>query len=124
MSSVLVVDDEPIILKMVTAVLSDLGYENTEVAPDAETALKLACEHKHDIVLTDVKLPGMDGAELARQIKANLGVASPPVVLMSAYGEPRPNPGDGFIQKPFDVDQFASVMKRHLNGRRAKRSRR
>ena len=112
MSTVLVVDDEPIILKMVSAILSDLGYDRPTTAPDAETALELAMEKKPDIVITDVKLPGMDGTELARRLK-NDGMADTPVILMSAYGEPRPNPGDGFLQKPFDVDELARVMTRH-----------
>jgi CheY-like chemotaxis protein len=71
MTSVLIVDDEPFILKIVAAVLEDLGFEKTHTAPDAETALELAKRHKPDMVITDVRLPGMNGVELARQIKSN-----------------------------------------------------
>jgi CheY-like chemotaxis protein len=120
MSTVLVVDDEPIILKMVAAILSDLGYDKPATASDAETALELAMETKPDIVITDVKLPGMDGTELARRIKSD-GMTDTPVILMSAYGEPQPNPGDGFIQKPFDVDELARVMNRHVAVRHRKK---
>lgn len=45
----------------------------------------------------------MDGLELARRIKAN-GGAGTPVLLMSAFGEPRSHPGDAFLAKPFDID--------------------
>jgi two-component system response regulator (stage 0 sporulation protein F) len=114
MKSVLVVDDEPHILKMVAAVLEDLGCEDTQTAGDAETALVLMQKQPPDMVITDVKLPGMDGVELARRIKRGASKQRLPVVLMSAYGEPTPNPGDGFLHKPFDIDQLARVVKHHL----------
>jgi len=113
MSSVLVVDDEPFILKMVTAVLQDLGCEETHSVSDAETALEYVERLHPDMVITDVRLPGMDGVELTRRIKGNEG-SSMPVVLMSAYGEPSPNPGDGFLSKPFDIDELAQAVRRHL----------
>jgi CheY-like chemotaxis protein len=112
------VDDEPVILKMIAAVLTDLGYDATAIAADAETALDLAQLRKPDIVITDVRLPGMDGAELARRIKACAEMATTPVILMSAYREPSPNPGDAFLQKPFDVEQLALTVRRHIGDRR------
>ena len=95
----LVVDDEPAILRLVAVVLRDLGCE-TLTAPTAEHALEIAEKSHPDLVISDVKLPGMDGVELARRLKAK----NAHVLLMSAFGEPRKHDGDGFLAKPFDID--------------------
>ena len=104
----LVVDDEPAILRLVAFVLRDLGCD-TVTAPDAESALGLVERVHLDVVISDVKLPGMDGLELARRIKAN-GGAGTPVLLMSAFGEPRNHPGDAFLAKPFDIDGLVEFV--------------
>jgi DNA-binding NtrC family response regulator len=106
--TILVVDDETVILRMVLAIIDDLGFAETYTATDAETALELYEERRPSVVLTDVKLPGMDGVELARLIKAEDPHSS--VLLMSAHGEPDSHPGDGFLPKPFDVDQLNSLV--------------
>jgi two-component system alkaline phosphatase synthesis response regulator PhoP len=104
----LVVDDEPAILRLVAVVLRDLGCD-TLVAPDAEAALNLVENEHPDVVISDVKLPGMDGVELARRIKSN-GEKGTPVLLMSAFGEPRNHLGDGFLAKPFDIDGLVDFV--------------
>jgi CheY-like chemotaxis protein len=67
------------------------------------------------MVLTDVRLPGMDGVELTRRIKAE-DESQVPVLLMSAHGEPKGHQGDGFLPKPFDVEEFAVFVRRYANG--------
>jgi CheY-like chemotaxis protein len=104
----LVVDDEPAILRLVAVILRDMGCE-TLVAPDAESALELVSTEHPDVVISDVKLPGMDGVELARRIKSNGGTGTP-VLLMSAFGEPKNHPGDDFISKPFDIDGLVDFV--------------
>lgn len=116
--SILVVDDEPAIVRMVLAIIEDMGFAETYTAGDAETALEVFQERHPSIVLTDVKLPGMDGVELARRIKSDR-FAGTPVLLMSAHGEPKAHPGDGFLAKPFDVEQFAGFVQRHTRRRNA-----
>ncbi|MBI2912449.1 MAG: response regulator [Chloroflexi bacterium] len=105
----MVVEDEPAILRMVTFALRSLGYQ-AHAAPDAETALELLDSVRPDVIVADVRLPGMDGVELTRRVKSNGDLSSTPVVLMSAYGEPAQHEGDGFLPKPFDVDQLAAVI--------------
>jgi two-component system response regulator MprA len=114
--SILVVDDEPAIVRMVVAIIEDLGFAETYTAPDAETALEVFEARHPTLVLTDVKLPGMDGVELARRIKSD-GTRTP-VLLMSAHGEPVSHPGDGFLAKPFDLDQFAGFVNRYVRPER------
>jgi len=101
----LVVDDEPAILRLVAVVLRDLGCE-TLTAVNAESALEIAEKTNPDFVISDVKLPGMDGVELARRLKSR----KKPVLLMSAFGEPRKHDGDGFLAKPFDIDSLIEFV--------------
>jgi CheY-like chemotaxis protein len=110
----LVVDDEPAILRLVAVVLRDLGCD-TLTAPDAESALDLVQDAHPDIVITDVKLPRMDGLELARRIKSDDEAAETPVLLMSAFGEPRDHAGDGFLPKPFDIDGLVDFIAPYVN---------
>lgn len=105
----LVVDDEPAILRLVAVVLRDLGCD-TLTAADAEAALTLLEDQHPDVVISDVKLPGMDGVELARRIKSNGDDGKTPVLLMSAFGEPRNHPGDAFLAKPFDIDGLVDFV--------------
>lgn len=66
MSVVLVVDDEPTIRRLVAAFLIEGGCE-TMTAPDAETAWMAIGERKPDAIITDIRLPGMDGVEFAHR---------------------------------------------------------
>jgi two-component system nitrogen regulation response regulator GlnG len=103
-----VVEDESAIRRLIVVVLRDLGLE-TISAPDAETALGMLETASPDLIITDVRLPGMDGVEFTRRVKSD-GERKTPVLLTSAYGEPRGHQGDGFLPKPFDVDTLAEAV--------------
>ena len=113
MSAALIVDDEPAILRLVAMVLSELGFE-TLTARDAETAAELLKSSKPDLIVTDVRLPGMDGVELARRIKTSRRLKTTPVLLMSAYSEPPHHHGDGFIAKPFHISELEEAFSRYI----------
>lgn len=115
MTAALVVDDEPAILRLVAMVLAELGFE-TLTARDAETAAELLKSSKPDLVVTDVRLPGMDGVELARWIKSSKRLKKTPVLLMSAYSEPPQHEGDGFIAKPFDISELEEAFSAYAGG--------
>ncbi|MEO6197620.1 MAG: response regulator [Dehalococcoidia bacterium] len=112
----LVVEDEPAILRLVKIALQDLGVDHILPAPSAEAALQLLEESEltPSIAITDVRLPGIGGVELTRRIKADARFLDIPVLLMSAYGEPREHEGDAFLAKPFDVDEFAEFVSPYL----------
>jgi len=120
MSAALIVDDEPAILRLVAMVLTELGFE-TLTARDAETAAELLKSSKPDLIVTDVRLPGMDGVELARRIKASRRLKKTPVLLMSAYSEPSQHNGDGFIAKPFDISELEEAFSRYIGTEEAGR---
>jgi CheY-like chemotaxis protein len=112
-NSVLVVDDEPPVLRLLAWVMSGEGWD-VHTVPDAETALKQLPGLRPDVVLVDVRLPGMSGVELSERIKEMSGTR---VVLMSAYDRPRTHSGDAFVAKPFDINELARLLSGVLESR-------
>jgi CheY-like chemotaxis protein len=107
MSVVMVVDDEPTIRRLVAAVLIGSGCEPI-TAPDAETAMRALRERKPDAIITDIRLPGMDGIEFAEKVREDKNLSDIPVAFISAL-ESAPIDMAApvkFFQKPFDVDEL------------------
>jgi two-component system nitrogen regulation response regulator GlnG len=117
MSRVLVIDDEPSICWAFREHLGDLGHE-VEVAASAEAGLALAGREPHDVVVLDVRLPGIDGLSALSQLRALEGPA--PIIVITAFGNldtaVRAMDGGAFdyLVKPFDLDQAAAVITRAL----------
>ena len=80
---ILLVDDEPLILKGLTYTLEQEGYE-TNIAMDGEEALSKFMAHPYDLVLLDVMLPKMDGLTLCQRIRE---VSNVPIIMLTAKGE-------------------------------------
>ena len=80
--SVLIVDDEPDIQNMLESFLTELDY-NVSLAKNGQQALKSFSEIHHDLVLLDVKLPGISGIEVLEQIKATEPSTS--VIMLSGH---------------------------------------
>ena len=115
--TLLVVDDEPQILKVVTGILQDEGFE-VLTAPDGESALRLVADEAPDLVLLDIALPGMDGLEVLTELKRQY--AALPVVMLSAYGSvenavkaTRLGAYD-FIEKPPHADNLLLTVRNAL----------
>ncbi len=106
MSIVLVVDDEPAICRLLAAILSQNGCEPI-TAPDAEAAWAAIVERQPDAIITDIRLPGMDGVQLARKVREDERFSKVPLALMSAW-ESAPSfsrpPPVAYFRKPFDAD--------------------
>jgi two-component system phosphate regulon response regulator PhoB len=115
MRKILVVDDDPAIIRLLSTVLR---YESMSVvqADCGEEALDLIEQERPDVVLTDFFLPGMSGVEFCRQIKKNPRTASTPVILMTGAltradcQQTLAEGVDGFLQKPFSIKQLLDVM--------------
>jgi two-component system phosphate regulon response regulator PhoB len=118
---VLVVDDEAPLRELIVVTLGD-AYECEEAA-DGETALAMMEEDPPDIMFLDVMLPGLSGIEVLRAMRANPALRGVAVVVVSAWQGPQDiaraieSGADGFLEKPFRVDELASVA-RGLVGRR------
>jgi DNA-binding response OmpR family regulator len=81
---VLVVDDESNILELLFFNLQKEGYD-VDTAPDGETALQLFSKNKYDLVVLDRMMPGMDGCDVLKKIRA--GGADIPVIMLTAKAE-------------------------------------
>ena len=114
---VLIVDDHARNLKLARDVLLAAGFR-TLVARNAADAIALAAEHLPDVILMDLRLPDMDGAEAARILADGARTAAIPVVALSAVafeGDTAWLTRAGFagcLQKPIDVECFPHQVRR------------
>ncbi len=74
---ILIVDDDEFIRKIIRRVLVDLKFVNIKEIESAKSALLLMQGHTFDLIITDVQMPGMNGLELVRRIRAGLTPAAP-----------------------------------------------
>jgi len=113
--SILVVDDDPEIVTMLSARLSKRGYR-VETAGDGTNALELAKKGKPDLVLLDVMMPGKSGWEVARALKQDPSTQHIKIVMLTAIGEKTneitaPIYGaDAHVDKPFEFDKLERVI--------------
>ena len=117
MKRILVVDDQYGIRVLLCEILQKDGYEMYEAANGVQ-ALKIVKEKQPDLVLLDMKIPGMDGLEILRRIKGEHAHIN--VIMMTAYGElnlinEAMNLGAiTHFAKPFDIDDIRQVIKESL----------
>lgn len=120
--SVLVVDDNPTNLKLVAYVLTSRGFD-VRTAIDADTALAAIAARAPRLILMDLQLPGIDGLELTRRLKADAATASIVVIAVTAYAmkgdEERARAAgcDGYVAKPIDTRTLPDVVAKHLEGK-------
>jgi CheY-like chemotaxis protein len=122
---ILVVDDNPINLKLASEILLAGGY-TVDVAVDAEHAQELLTTVVPDLVLMDIALPGMDGLALTRIIKADARLKAVPVVALTAYAMRGDDAKaldagcDGYITKPIDTRALVERVSAIINEARAR----
>lgn len=119
MATILVVDDDPHIRKLVTVFLQKEGFKTIE-APDGVEALNQMESNKADLVVLDIMMPNMDGWELCRELRALYDI---PLLMLTAKGETSQkvkgfNLGtDDYLVKPFDplelVVRVKALLKRY-----------
>ena len=113
---ILIVDDERPIRELLRGTLESLDYR-TMLASNGEEALIRVGEDRPDLVLTDVMMPLLGGAELCRRLKADPATAAMPVLLMSAADgalQDASSGADAFIRKPFDLDEVEALIANYL----------
>jgi two-component system KDP operon response regulator KdpE len=115
-SRVLVVDDEPQILRALGINLRARGYE-VDLAPDGERALDVAARHHPDVVVLDLGLPGIDGVDVIRGLR---GWSQVPIVVLSvrdAEGDQvaaLDAGADDYVTKPFGMDELLARLRAAL----------
>jgi CheY-like chemotaxis protein len=118
MARILVIDDEPDVVRLIVKVLSGRGH-TVQVARDGASALARVKHEPPDVILLDSDLPKIDGAEVCRRLKADSTTAEIPIVLMtSAYIDIFDVDADGgpdaFVVRPFVREVLANVVERAL----------
>ena len=117
---VLIIDDNPVIIKMNETLLKTNGYDVIS-AMDGLSGLKMAQEEMPDIILLDIILPEMHGFEVCKKLKADPKTADIPIILVTASGleqvaqEEADIPADGYIAKPFGFKDLHEVIEEKLN---------
>ena len=111
-ATVLVVEDNALNLKLVRDVLGHAGYRVLE-AGDAERGIALARDEMPDLILMDIQLPGIDGVEALRRLRADDVTTSIPVVALTALAMKKDRERfmsagfDGYLEKPLSVPSLA-----------------
>lgn len=117
--TLLVIDDTPSNLSLVRVVLAARGYR-VITATGAEEALLLLADRLPDLILTDIQMPGMDGLELTRRLKADGATCHIPVVALTAHamkGDEEKALAAGcaaYITKPIDIHGFPDQVARAM----------
>ena len=119
MSTVLIVEDNDKNMKLARDVLQAKGYQTLE-AETGEEGVKLAKENVPDLVLMDIQLPGINGIEAFKQIRADPKTARIPVVALTASVTPTDRSQitaagfDAFVGKPINLKEFLDTVKRFV----------
>ena len=116
MSTVLIIEDNEKNMKLVRDVLQVKGYTTLE-AVTAEDGIKLAMEHKPDLVLMDIHLPGMNGIEALGVLRADSATASIPVIAVTASVMQQDRKlitdagFDAYVGKPINLKEFLDAVR-------------
>lgn len=111
----LIVDDEPNLLRAVAACLKAGDYEVSTARSGREALLQLA-EYVPDLIVSDIRMPGMDGYQLARQLRGSPRTALVPIVFLTAKDETADRIEgfragiDAYLTKPFEPEELIAVV--------------
>ena len=123
MNTILIVEDNEKNMKLARDVLQAKGYATLE-AVTGEEGVRAAIEKKPDLVLMDIHLPGIDGIEALRQVRADPACAAIPIVAFTASvmqsdrSQIQAAGFDGFLGKPINLKEFLETIKRLLESGR------
>lgn len=123
---ILVVEDTPASLRLLASLLAKAGYRVRE-APDGELALWSAQAQPPDLILLDVRMPGMDGYEVCRRVRRSPVLQDVPVIFLSAFNDTEDKlrgfeaGGVDYIAKPYDFLEVKARVAAHLQLRQLRR---
>jgi len=116
---ILIVDDNATNLKLVAYLMKANGF-TVDTALDAESASVAIRQHRPDVILMDIQLPGIDGLELTRRLKADPATRDIVIVAVTAYAMKGDQAKalaagcDDYITKPIDTRALPETIARHL----------
>ncbi len=117
--SIVIVDDVPDNLRLLTGILKDRGYK-VRPAPNGARALATIQKEPPELILLDIMMPGMDGYEVCRRLKEDPGSRDIPIIFLSALNEVFDKVkafragGVDFITKPFQTEEVLARVRTHL----------
>ncbi|WP_299799521.1 response regulator transcription factor [uncultured Maribacter sp.] len=113
MKRILIIEDDPEIIKLLELHLSDVSYETT-MAMEGNEGLRLALENDYELILLDLTLPGLDGIEICRELRATKNT---PVIMLTAKSEEIDRVlgleigADDYMTKPFSIRELLARIK-------------
>jgi two-component system cell cycle response regulator DivK len=116
---ILVVEDQVDNRRIIRDLLTSIGYELIE-AVDGEAGVRLAGTERPDLILMDVQLPGLDGYEATRRIKADPELHAIPIVVVTSYAlsgddtKAMAAGADAYVAKPFSPRQLLATIRKFL----------
>lgn len=119
-NQILIVDDNPHMSSLLSDILEFFDYKAVG-AKDGEEALKILTQESFDMVITDLRMPKMGGMDLLRTLKDKFSHL--PVVVITGFGTDSSKSdafaaqADGFLAKPFKVEEIKELLKKHLGYR-------
>jgi signal transduction histidine kinase len=120
MSRVLHIEDDPRNRLLVRKLLQADGHDVVD-AVDGLEGVRFAIAQRPDLVLVDLNIPGLDGYEVTLRLRAEASLSGVPIVAITAEGDRDTSFAvgcDGFIQKPIDARNFATLVRRYIKGHR------
>jgi signal transduction histidine kinase len=113
MSLVLVADDEPAVLEVLSQVVEDLGHDVLR-AKDGEEAFGLARARRPQLVVTDHMMPRLSGLELCQRLRRDEVLREVPVILLSGVLQQGVPEASAFLHKPFEINEFEALVHEKL----------
>jgi len=113
---ILIVDDEPQITRVLKTTLSSRGY-STRTASDGDDALQMMKEWSPELLITDLRMPNLDGLELCRRVRSK---SQSPIIVLSVRGEERTKVealdagADDYVTKPFSTNELLARVRAAL----------
>ena len=117
MRKILLIDDDVLVLKTIRKLLSLDGYELVE-SKSAEEALEFVRKEAFDLVITDIRMPGLNGIQMLERLRGDQKNQNLPVILITGYASDEAPldafrlSADDYILKPFNSDQLRASVKR------------
>jgi CheY-like chemotaxis protein len=120
--TILIIDDELHIRRLIAQMLELAGYRVLEAASGLE-ALSLLEEERPDVITCDIFMPGMSGYEVLEALKSQSSTAEIPVIMLTALGQEKDTAramelgAADYVTKPFGTTKLAETIERQLEGR-------
>jgi CheY-like chemotaxis protein len=120
---VLYIEDEKTLQDVISQMLELLGYE-VACASNGKVGVEMAKDWQPDLILTDLRMPVMDGPEAIRTLRHDTDTTNIPIFVLSAYSDSKTREtcrqagADDFFTKPPDIEKIDAAIKRTVSGRK------